>query len=169
MSWQQSGSAGGPVPARAERSSRDAASRASAERRHALLVRLRNVLEAERRLVRRYEKALECACDAEQAAAWRAGLAAARGRTGVLAWRLGSDAPPPRADAAADEDCLIGAMELALRNGDAQATQAVARECVLLAESQCARVRGKRAAWPHPAAPAGAAAHRGGGESRGSA
>lgn len=109
---------------------------------------LASALRMERLLALRYRKALECACDQPQAALWRAGLAEARRRATALARRLENNAASATFDERVEgADCLVEAMDLALSNGDRAAAQAVARECLLLAEAQCAQVR---AALPLP-------------------
>jgi len=116
---------------------------------HAALLNL--ALRLERLRALRYRKALECACDPQLAALWRSELADAHARAAELVSRLG---PAGGAQAAADEDgdCLVEAMELAISNGDRPAAQAVARECLTLAEAQCAQVRARLAAAQRAAA-----------------
>jgi hypothetical protein len=85
-------------------------------------------------------KALECAQDESLRREWRARISEARARAAMLARMLSElGADPAGASAAASDrgDCLLDAMELALRNGDLAAAEAVARECVLLAEVHC--------------------------------
>jgi hypothetical protein len=83
-----------------------------------------------------YEKALQCASDPELIARWNTALVEARTRLAELG--------PHRASTreAGPLDCLIDAMELARRNGDPAATQAVACECVRLAEAHHAGLLG---------------------------
>jgi hypothetical protein len=91
-------------------------------------------------------KALECAQDESLRGEWRTRLEQARARAAMLARMLGrlgvepGETPPPAAD---HGDCLLDAMELALRNGDLAAAEAIARECVLLADVHCTQ------AWQH--------------------
>ena len=59
-------------------------------------------------------------------------------RAAKLARRLDPDTIPPTDG---ESDCFIDAMDLALGNGDLAAAEIVARECLLLAESQCAKLR----------------------------
>ncbi|HJU25140.1 MAG TPA: hypothetical protein VJ722_00550 [Rhodanobacteraceae bacterium] len=95
---------------------------------------------AERTRICHVLKALECAQDAELRELWRKRLELARSRAGMLARMLArceEDAPAVAPHGAGD--CLLDAMELALRNGDLVAAEAVARECVALADVQCAR------------------------------
>jgi len=90
-------------------------------------------------------KALECAQDEALRREWRERINEARARSAMLArmlGRLGAD-PGVEPRAAASGDCLLDAMELALRNGDLTAAEAVARECVLLADVRC------RQTWRH--------------------
>ncbi|HXS73223.1 MAG TPA: hypothetical protein VN725_04205 [Rhodanobacteraceae bacterium] len=95
------------------------------------LTRMRHVL-----------KALECAQDAGLRSDWRACIAEARARAAMLAHMLGELGVASAATSeprAAGGDCLLEAMELALRNGDLTAAEAIARECVVLAEARCAQ------------------------------
>ncbi|HET9835414.1 MAG TPA: hypothetical protein VFP88_03590 [Rhodanobacteraceae bacterium] len=83
-------------------------------------------------------KALECAQDESLRREWRTRISEARERAAMLARMLGEmGAAPAAVPASATGDCLLAAMELALRNGDLTAAEAVARECVLLAEVHC--------------------------------
>jgi len=50
---------------------------------------------------------------------------------------LGGDPDAASPTDSDDGDCLLDAMELALRNGDLTAAEAIARECVLLAVVHC--------------------------------
>lgn len=90
-------------------------------------------------------KALECAQDESLRDDWRARANEARARAAMLARMLGEmgadPADAPRAPHGGD--CLLDAMELALRNGDLTAAEAIARECVLLADVHCTQ------AWRH--------------------
>jgi hypothetical protein len=87
-------------------------------------------------------KALECAQDESLRREWRSRISEARERSAMLARMLGelgvdpAAAPAPAPDSG---DCLLDAMELALRNGDLTAAEAIARECVLLADVHCAQ------------------------------
>jgi hypothetical protein len=95
---------------------------------------------AERTRICHVLKALECAQDIELRKLWRKRLELARSRADMLARmlaRCGDRSPAAAAHGAGD--CLLEAMELALRNGDLVAAEAVARECVALADIQCAR------------------------------
>ncbi|HET7557634.1 MAG TPA: hypothetical protein VFK08_06125 [Rhodanobacteraceae bacterium] len=90
-------------------------------------------------------KALECAQDESLREEWRGRVADARARAETLASMLAelgvepvAETEPPNAG-----DCLLDAMELALRNGDLVAAESIARECVVLAEVRCAQ------AWRH--------------------
>lgn len=124
----------GDAPGIGERPARSPQRRQAGELLHALLA-------AERCLARCYEKALRCAGDPHLAAAWRNGLAAASARASALAERLRDDASVGTAPVEPDADCLVEAIELAVLNGDPDAAQAVARECLLLAQSRCAAAR----------------------------
>jgi hypothetical protein len=127
---------------------RSAQAAASVQSGDATPAALASALRMERLLALRYRKALECACDAPQAELWRSGLAEALLRATALARRLEGAAASALFDESAEAgDCLVEAMDLALSNGDRVAAQAVARECMLLAEAQCAQVR---AALPMP-------------------
>lgn len=131
-----------PAGAAAGMTQRSAQAAAEAESDDATTASLASALRMERLLALRYRKALQCACDAPRAALWRAGLAEARRRATVIARRLrGADASAALDESADAADCLVEAMDLALSNGDRAAAQAVARECLLLAEAQCAQVR----------------------------
>jgi hypothetical protein len=83
-------------------------------------------------------KALECVQDAELRELWHKRLQLARSRADMLARMLAQCEQRPPAAPPAAGDCLLDAMELALRNGDLPAAEAVARECVALADIQCA-------------------------------
>lgn len=87
-------------------------------------------------LVACYEKALQCVSDPRLIVRWNTALVEARTRLAEL--------EPHRASTgeAGHADCLIEAMELARRNGDPAATQAVACECVRLAELRHAALLG---------------------------
>lgn len=130
------------MPTRAwyERHVRDPVAKPPLPRREAI-DRLHAALVAERRLVQCCEKALQCACDPSLVAAWRSRLGQALARSAALAELLDGVDPHSRRDPEETPNCLVDAMELALRNGDPEAAQAVARECMLLAESQCADAR----------------------------
>jgi hypothetical protein len=82
-------------------------------------------------------KALECAQDESLRNEWRTRLEQARERAAMLARMLSQLGADPCAVPQAAPDCLLDAMELALRNGDLTAAEAVARECVLLADVHC--------------------------------
>jgi hypothetical protein len=90
-------------------------------------------------------KALECAQDASLREEWRKRVADARKRAETLARMLAELGAEPVAPAESSSagDCLLDAMELALRNGDLTAAESIARECVVLAEINCAQ------AWRH--------------------
>ena len=91
-------------------------------------------------------KALECAQDESLREEWRTRLTDARARAVMLARMLGElgiDPAPAPHPVAGNGDCLLDAMELALRNGDLTAAEAIARECVLLADVHCTQ------AWRH--------------------
>lgn len=90
-------------------------------------------------------KALECAQDESLRKEWRKRVADARTRAETLARMLAELGVEPVAAAESPNagDCLLDAMELALRNGDLTAAEAIARECVVLAEVRCAQ------AWRH--------------------
>lgn len=90
-------------------------------------------------------KALECAQDESLREQWRKRVADARARAETLARMLADLGAEPVgvAESPNDGDCLLDAMELALRNGDLTAAESIARECVLLAEVRCAQ------AWRH--------------------
>ena len=94
---------------------------------------------AERTRICHVLKALECAQDIDLRELWRKRLELARSRADLLARMLARCEDQPVAGAAqGPDDCLLNAMELALRNGDLVAAEAVARECVALADIQCA-------------------------------
>ena len=93
---------------------------------------------AERTRICHVLKALECAQDIELRKSWRKRLELARSRADLLARMLARCEDQPAAAAQGPDDCLLNAMELALRNGDLVAAEAVARECVALADIQCA-------------------------------
>jgi hypothetical protein len=96
---------------------------------------------AERALARRYDLALECASDAFLRGLWLTARVNARQRADELARALdaaGAACPP---EPEVDGDCLVAAMRMALRNGDRVAAEIVAREYVMLAETQCAAAR----------------------------
>ncbi|HEY0180070.1 MAG TPA: hypothetical protein VGC30_10625 [Dokdonella sp.] len=104
--------------------------------------RLRALLDAEWRRVERHRKALECVCDAALEREWRATLEHGTERVADLVHRLAALDPAQCADATPRDladDPLIGAMALAIGIGDQVAAQAVARECVALAEVHYAR------------------------------
>lgn len=85
-------------------------------------------------------KALECAKSEMLREDWRTRLGDARARAAMLARmlaELGADPAAAPQMAARGGDCLLDAMELALRNGDLTAAEAIARECVVLAEVRC--------------------------------
>ncbi|HET6905362.1 MAG TPA: hypothetical protein VFH52_00260 [Rhodanobacteraceae bacterium] len=85
-------------------------------------------------------KALECAQDESLRREWRARTNEARARAAMLARMLGElgvDPDTTRQATSDGGDCLLDAMELALRNGDLTAAEAIARECVLLADAHC--------------------------------
>lgn len=85
-------------------------------------------------------KALECAQDGSLRREWRTRISEARERAAMLARmlaELGIDPAATPTTAQNGGDCLLDAMELALRNGDLTAAEAIARECVLLAEVHC--------------------------------
>lgn len=86
-------------------------------------------------------KALECAQDASLRAEWRKRADDAKSRAETLARMLAELGVEPieTAESPSPGDCLLDAMELALRNGDLVAAEAIARECVLLAEVHCAQ------------------------------
>ncbi|HEX6613878.1 MAG TPA: hypothetical protein VF022_08465 [Rhodanobacteraceae bacterium] len=90
-------------------------------------------------------KALECAQDPSLREAWRKRVAEARMRAETLAGMLAGLGAEPAAETESPDadDCLLDAMELALRNGDLTAAESIARECVMLAEVRCAQ------AWRH--------------------
>lgn len=90
-------------------------------------------------------KALECAQDESLRKNWRKRVADARASAETLARMLAELGAEPVAATESPNagDCLLDAMELALRNGDLSAAEAVARECVVLAEVHCAQ------AWRH--------------------
>jgi len=94
---------------------------------------------AERTRICHVLKALECAQDPELRGLWRKRLELARSRADMLARMLARCEDEPAAVPQGADDCLLNAMELALRNGDLAAAEAVARECVALADIQCAR------------------------------
>ncbi|HJU08460.1 MAG TPA: hypothetical protein VJ727_08275 [Rhodanobacteraceae bacterium] len=93
---------------------------------------------AERTRICHVLKALECAQDIELRELWRKRLELARSRADMLARMLARCEDEPVAVTQSPDDCLLNAMELALRNGDLVAAEAVARECVALADIQCA-------------------------------
>ena len=93
---------------------------------------------AERTRICHVLKALECAQDIELRELWRKRLELARSRADMLARMLARCEDEPLATPYRADDCLLSAMELALRNGDLVAAEAVARECVALADIQCA-------------------------------
>jgi hypothetical protein len=82
-------------------------------------------------------KALECAQDESLRNEWRARLEQSRDRAAMLARMLSQLGADPCSAPQAAPDCLLDAMELALHNGDLTAAEAVARECVLLADVHC--------------------------------
>lgn len=84
-------------------------------------------------------KALECAQDESLREEWRKRVADARMRAETLAGMLAELGAEPVAETESPGagDCLLDAMELALRNGDLTAAEAIARECVLLADAHC--------------------------------
>lgn len=90
-------------------------------------------------------KALECAQDESLREEWRGRVADARARAETLAGMLAELGAEPAAETGSSgaDDCLLDAMELALRNGDLAAAESIARECVVLAEVRCAQ------AWRH--------------------
>jgi hypothetical protein len=94
---------------------------------------------AELTRVRHVLKALECAQDEALRQEWRTRINEARARAAMLARMLGELGADPAAapQALQSGDCLLDAMELALRNGDLIAAEAIARECVLLADVHC--------------------------------
>ena len=94
---------------------------------------------AERTRICHVLKALECAQDGELRDLWRKRLDLARSRADMLARMLARCEDHPATEPRSVGDCLLEAMELALRNGDLVAAEAVARECVALADIQCAR------------------------------
>ncbi|HEY3521499.1 MAG TPA: hypothetical protein VGK80_10755 [Rhodanobacteraceae bacterium] len=94
---------------------------------------------AERTRICHVLKALECAQDGELRDLWHKRLELARSRADMLARMLARCEDQPAAEPRSVGDCLLEAMELALRNGDLVAAEAVARECVALADIQCAR------------------------------
>lgn len=117
-----------------------------------LASRLRQALQLEHARIDHYLKAIECAHDPRLQAEWHEVVEIARQRVIALESQLrqamrevtrpaadGHDAPRPHA-------CLIGAMDLALRNGDRPAAQVVARECIALAEAHVANTRARAVA-----------------------
>src|SRR5690348_6013223 len=87
---------------------------------------------AERTRICHVLKALECAQDGELRDLWHKRLELARSRADMLARMLARCEDQPAAEPRSVGDCLLEAMELALRNGDLVAAEAVARECVAL-------------------------------------
>jgi hypothetical protein len=96
---------------------------------------------AERVLARRYESALECASDASVRGLWLRARADACRRADELARALDAAGAVRPSDPEMEDDCFVEAMAMAPRNGDRIAAEIVARECVMLAEAQCAAVR----------------------------
>lgn len=90
-------------------------------------------------------KALECAQSESLREDWRKRVVDARARAETLARMLAELGAEPVVDAESSgaDDCLLDAMELALRNGDLTAAESIARECVVLAEVRCGQ------AWRH--------------------
>ena len=93
---------------------------------------------AEETRIRHVLKALQCTQNASLRESWVNHLQLARSRVAMLAQMLsvcGSDGIAAPTDV---NDCLLAAMDLALSNGDLDAAEAVARECVALADARCA-------------------------------
>ena len=92
---------------------------------------------AEETRIRHVLKALQCTRNASLRESWVERLQLARSRVSLLGLMLsvcGSDS----IDASTGvNDCLLAAMDLALSNGDLDAAEAVARECVALADARC--------------------------------
>jgi hypothetical protein len=102
---------------------------------------LETAWRAERVLARRYEVALECASDAFVRGLWIRARADACRRADELVRVLDAAGAARPSDPEVEDDCFVEAMAMALRNGDRVAAEIVARECVVLAEAQCAAVR----------------------------
>lgn len=107
---------------------------------------LQHALAAERMRIRHICKALACAEDAGLHRRWRSAMADSLARVHEIENALCSSGT--RADqtaAAAMDECLLEAMELAKANGDSRAAQTVALECMALVELYCSRIHGQAA------------------------
>ena len=98
----------------------------------------RHALVAERIRIRHLEKALACAADGLFRERCEAELASSRMRELELERTLRMDANAHgHTDAVQMDECLLSAMELAMANGDPDAAEAVAQECLALLEMHC--------------------------------
>lgn len=98
----------------------------------------RHALVAERIRIRHLEKALACAGDGMFRERCETELASSRMHVLALERALRMDANAHRhADAVQVDECLLSAMDMARANGDSDAAEAVAQECLALLEMHC--------------------------------
>lgn len=113
----------------------------------------RHALVAERIRVRHLEKALACAAAGMFRERCEAELASSRMRVLALERTLRMDANAHgHTDLAQIDQCLLSAMELARANGDPDAAEAVAQECLALLEMHCRTLVAPQAFAPANAA-----------------
>lgn len=109
----------------------------------------RHALVVERIRIRHLEKALACAAAGMFRERCETELASSRMRVLALERTLRMDANAHRhSDAVQMDDCLLSAMDLARANGDPDAAEAVAQECLALLEMHCGTLVGSQTFEP---------------------